>query len=243
MPSPTRRVPSLMRLDQSTVKAVRTRLVRWGRANQRRYPWRDQQATPYEVAVAELLLRRTTATAAARLFPAFISEFPDWAALGKASEKRIAKRLQPVGLSRQRARDLRRLAHLVIWDYGGTLPTSLPALLKLPGLGPYSARAVLSFAQGRRAAVVDSNVSRVLGRLFWPSLKQAPPAKLQATADSLVAPRNHRSFNFALLDLSASVCRYDRPRCEKCPLQVNCRYFQLTSRKVAADGRPGRRVT
>jgi len=228
-----------LKTDPKTVKGVRRRLLVWGDANYRHYPWRAEPATPYQVAIAEVLLKRTTATAAARLFPIFIAEFPDWTALSRASVKRVAKRLQPIGLSNQRARDLHRLASSVIKAHGGELPKSLDELLKLPGLGPYSARAVLSVAHGRKAAVVDSNVTRVLKRLFWPEIQRISPSELQKIADGLVPPRSHRRFNLALLDLAAKVCRYDRPRCGVCPIARYCGDFD---EQVRADMGAARRV-
>ncbi len=218
--------------DPRTWTAVRRKLLAWGRANYRAFTWRAAGATAYEVAVAEVLLRRTTATAAARLYPSFISKFPDWPSLAAAPEKRLARAIKIVGLSNQRARDLKSLAIAVVRN-GGQLPDSLDALLTLPGLGPYSARAVLSIAFGNRAAIVDSNVARVLSRLASPALDSASPKQLQIVADALVAPRAHRAFNLALLDLAAAVCRYGRPRCDRCPLTAHCAFF-----KAAAESKP-----
>ncbi len=217
--------------DAWTVANVRRKLLAWGRDHHRDFPWRQAGATPYQVAIAEVLLKRTTATAAARLYPSFIADFPDWASLARATEKRLARRLAPIGLSKQRARDLKRLATLVAARRQGDLPKTLPALLELPGLGPYSARAVLSIAYGRPAAIVDSNVARVLKRLFWPRARATSlsPAELQALADALVPPRAYKRFNLALLDLAADVCRYDRPRCERCPLTRDCAFFRTVN--------------
>jgi A/G-specific adenine glycosylase len=221
--------------DPRTVAAVRRKLLAWGRDNYRQFPWRQVGAAPYQVAIAEVLLKRTTATAAARLYPDFIARFPDWHSLVRASEASLVKRLTPIGLSRQRARDLKRLAAAVTVRRSRDLPKTLPALLELPGLGPYSARAVLSIAHGRRAAIVDSNVTRVLGRLFWPQAASLQPERLQGLADRLVAPRAHRRFNLAMLDLAASVCRYDRPRCENCPLAAECGYYGRSPREFRSE--------
>ena len=107
---------------------------------------------------------------------------------------------------------------------GGLFPRSLRRLRKIPGLGEYSARAVMCFAFGTRTAIVDSNVERVLNRLLCSSNRKPSAKDLQRIADSLVPAGRSRQFNWAVLDFAAAICRYDRPRCEKCPLSQICDY-------------------
>lgn len=199
------------------------RLLKWGRANPRSFPWRDPGRTPYEVLVAELLLKRTTSKAAARAYPIFLNRFPSFSAIAEAREPYLASVLQPVGLSKQRAKGFREMAKHVEKVHHGTLPSRIAALEQLPHTGPYSARAVASFAYNQRAAIVDSNVIRVLSRVFAKSVPERQSLKAwQALADCLVPNREHRLYNYALLDLGATVCRYDRPHCSECPLAVIC---------------------
>jgi A/G-specific adenine glycosylase len=203
--------------------AIRAAILGWARANPRDYPWRRPGVAPYEVLVAEILLKRTTATAAARVYHSIITRYPSLDALAKASEESIAQDLVTIGLQSQRARDLKRLAEYVSEKEGGEIPRDLERLLRIPGLGDYSARAILSFACGITAAVVDSNVERVLRRVFRDWMPEKISRELlQAMADELLPKTDHRGFNLGLLDLGAIVCRYIRPKCGKCPLALLC---------------------
>lgn len=212
-------------LDQVARRRYRIvrRLLRWSRTNFRDFPWRDPGTSPYQVLIAELLLKRTTSTAAARLYPTFIQHYPSFSSVAEAPAEYLAESLRPIGLHHQRADGMKQLARYVCDTHGSELPTKVESLESLPHTGPYAARAVASFAFGKRAAVVDSNVVRILCRLFWDSLPDRPTAGLlQEVADCLAPKRLHRMFNYALLDLGATTCRYDRPRCELCPLVPVC---------------------
>ena len=173
--------------------------------------------------MAEVLLKRTTARAAARVFTTFICQFPDVGSVRRAEVEELEKVLVPVGLYRQRAKGFKELAEYLTVEHDGQVPGTLPNLLKVPHLGPYSARAIMSFGHGVPAAIVDSNVQRVLGRLYRYRLGEAPSvADTQALADLVLDPERHQAFNWALLDLGATVCRYDVPRCSSCPLAGSC---------------------
>lgn len=208
---------------------VRLTLLAWSDDHRRQFPWREKTASDYEVLVAEVLLKRTTARAAARVFPAFIWQFPDVESVRRAGVEEIEKILEPVGLYRQRAKGFKELAEYLAVEHSGKVPGALPDLLKVPHLGPYSARAIMSFGHGMPAAIVDSNVQRVLGRLYRRRLGDAPSvADTQALADLVLDREHHQAFNWALLDLGATICRYDVPRCSSCPLAGPC---DFTSRQ------------
>ena len=201
-------------------------VLTWAAGNLRDFPWRKRLDDQFAVLVAEILLKRTTATAAARLYDDFLRQFPDLELLAVASERELADALSQVGLQKQRARAIRALAvHLVDVECGA-IPHELDRLLAVPGLGEYSARAVLSFGFDVPVAVVDSNVERILSRVFQDRLPSKPTRRaLQELADSLLPEESHRDFNFALLDLGALVCRYVDPRCRECPLRDQCDYY------------------
>ena len=152
-----------IRQPSNTVK-VRRALLAWAADHLREFPWRGQDTSVYQILVAEVLLKRTTAQAAARLFGWFIVQFPGLESIEEASTGELEEALMPVGLYRQRAKGLKQMAEYLIREHGGQVPDNLTDLLKVPHLGPYSAGAVLSFGYGRPAAIVDSNVQRVLGR-------------------------------------------------------------------------------
>lgn len=199
------------------------RLLRWGEANHRDFPWRDPRTSDYEVLVAELLLKRTTSAAAARVYPSFVEDYPSIAVLAETPAEYLENSLRPIGLYKQRAAGMRQLAEYVRDHHESILPRDVDSLERLPHTGPYAARAVVSFAQGRRAAIVDSNVVRILGRLFRDFLPDRPSAtEFQRIADALLPSKRHREFNYALLDLGATVCRYVRPKCASCPLNQVC---------------------
>jgi A/G-specific adenine glycosylase len=207
------------------VPTLRTALLGWFDARGREFPWRAPQRSPYEVLIAELLLKRTTATAAARHYLGFLAQYRDVRSLHAASQDELTEALRPLGLHVQRASAMCALAESLVSDHDGRIPNDLSALLALPGVGPYSARAVMSFAYGEHAAVVDANVERVFNRVFGASLPLPISAgKHQWMADAVVPSDRHRQTNFALLDLGALVCRYDRPRCDDCPLSAVCDY-------------------
>lgn len=221
--------------------AAQQALLAWAALHGRDYAWRWPERTPYGILVAEILLKRTTACAAARIYEGFLGQFPSVEALAAASEDELAQAFAPVGLQWQRARAVRRLARYLVTEESGEIPCDLDRLLKVPGLGQYSARAILTFGYGVPAAVVDANVARVLSRVFQRSLTEKPGRmELQRLADKLLPEKDHRRYNFALLDLGALVCRYAGPRCTECPLQTICDYFQsikLTERKELREGR------
>ena len=198
-------------------------LLHWAVENTRIYPWRKPRSAPYQILVAEVLLKRTTATAAAKVYESFLQNYPTPLHLAAASEEELVRALAPVGLYTQRARAVAKLARHLVEHEDGTVPCSLDKLLRVPGLGHYSARAVLSFGCGIPAAVVDANVARVLHRVFQGVLPPRPThALLQTIAEALLPESAHEDFNFGLLDLGAVVCRYAGPRHAECPLRDIC---------------------
>ena len=203
--------------------AIQRALLSWAASNQREFPWRNDRLSPYQVLIAEVLLKRTTARAAARAYGPFTASFPDLQSLRMASLSEVEQSLKAIGLYRQRARGLKEIAEYFTEQVGGHIPSDLASLLRAPHVGPYAARAVLSFGYRLPAAVVDSNVRRVYGRLFRDRLGPTPSLlHIQALADAVLPRDSHREFNWALLDLGATVCRYDKPRCGVCPLERLC---------------------
>ncbi len=208
-------------------KDVQRRVLRWTRGSRREYPWREPGRTPYEILVAEFLLKRTTATAAARVFPDFIARYPSVEALAAAKRADLEAALRTVGLQAQRAQALKELASYLTRNEGGRIPKENARLSAVPGVGPYTVAALRSFAFGEPDAIVDSNVERIVRRLFAKCLNGTPSHRLTRTiAQRLLPPRKHREFNYGLLDLGALVCRYARPRCTGCPLAAVCDFSQ-----------------
>lgn len=217
--------------------------LNWTLSHLRDYPWREPSRTPYEVLVAEVLLKRTTATAAARVYDAFIHRFPSIQTINNASEEQLASALSKVGLQRQRAKAIKALARYLTEEQGSNIPSDLDHLLGIPGLGEYSARAVLSFGFGIPVAVVDANVERILSRVFQNVLPQRPPGRLlQELADSLLPRESHMKHNLGLLDLGALVCRYVDLLCLECPLGYICDYYEWNKARLINE-EPGKYET
>uniref|UniRef100_A0A7V4AN68 Adenine DNA glycosylase n=1 Tax=Thermus tengchongensis TaxID=1214928 RepID=A0A7V4AN68_9DEIN len=197
------------------MEAWQKALLAWYREQARTLPWRGEK-DPYRVLVAEVLLQQTRVEQAMPYYRHFLERFPTLAALRAASLEEVLKAWQGAGYYR-RAVNLHRLAQEV-----EVLPRGYAELLKLPGLGPYTAAAVASMAFGERVAAVDGNVRRVLSRLF--ALEDPAPKVLQDLAQRLLPQGEDPGvWNQALMDLGATVCRPKAPRCLACPLRAFCR--------------------
>jgi A/G-specific adenine glycosylase len=174
------------------------------------------------------MLRKTTATQVAQIYSTFIAAHPTWESLALAQVQDLEGLLRPLGIA-DRARLLRLLAIEVVSGFAGQLPVDTRTLLRLPGVGRYTASAVQTFAYDQNVALVDSNVIRVLGRVFgWWSKKQRPHLdwELWTRAQSLVPRSGSRQYHYALLDFGALVCKARKPLCWECPLARKCQYMR-----------------
>jgi len=201
------------------------RLLEWGDKNYRPYSWRNNR-TPYSVLISEILLKRTTATAAAEIYDKFLASYPNLQALANAQKQDLERMLVRIGYHKRRAQILLEVARYLLEKHKGQIPAKKEELLKVPHIGPYTANAILSLGYGIPAAMVDSNVQRIISRLFSTTLTNKSPNAVQAVADLLAPKKDNVKYNYALLDLGALVCRYDLPKCSKCPLQDICDYCQ-----------------
>lgn len=198
-------------------------LIKWWRLEGRNYPWRGSDVSPYEILVAEILLKRTTATAAAKTYLPLLEMCPDIPALAAVDTGHLECLLVNVGLQKQRAKGFKEIAHYILVEEGGNIPRSLDGLLKVPHIGDYVARAVLSFAFKAPYGVVDSNVVRVLNCVFNQRMQGRNDLRTcQAIIDILLPRRRHKEFNWGLLDLGAIRCHYIKRSCEQCPIGRWC---------------------
>ncbi len=198
-------------------------LLRWHTAHRRDLPWRRTR-DPYRIWVSEVMLQQTRVVAAIPYYERFIVRFPTVQALAEADISEVLALWQGLGYY-ARARSLHRAARLVMERHGGRLPSERAALLALPGIGTYTAGALLSFAFGQDAVALDGNLKRILARVFdYPDEIHRPAAQatLEGYAQALVPHGRARAFNEALMDLGASVCLPRVPRCEACPIAVYC---------------------
>jgi A/G-specific adenine glycosylase len=196
----------------------RSALLEWYDRHRRDLPWRTDP-TPYRVLVSEVMLQQTQVATVLPYFQRWMQRFPDFAALAAAGENEVLNAWQGLGYYR-RARALRQAAIHVAED---GLPSSVGAWAELPGIGPYTAAAVASIAQGEPAALVDGNVERVFARLLDNEASGAALTKQAWLWAEQVLERNRPGdHNQALMELGATVCRPANPDCPACPVSAFC---------------------
>lgn len=211
---------------------VRAQLLRWGRANFFSYPWRSE-VDPWRTFLAEFLLQRTRASQVAAVYPAVASAFPSADALA-ADPLAAATITSRLGLH-FRAEQLADIA-LAVTARGGSLPETEQELRTFLGVGPYTVAAWLSLHRSKRAAIVDANVARWLSRMTG----MRPPSDprrvrwVRDLAEMLTPRRTFRSYNYAVLDFTMTVCTSRAPGCGACPLRGDCAY----AISLARAGRP-----
>lgn len=219
---------SLLKLRKSETPKFRRTLLKWFAARKRDLPWR-RTSDPYRIWLSEIMLQQTRVAAVIPYYERFLEAFPDVQALARAEDERVLANWAGLGYY-SRARNLQRAAKEIVARHDGTLPRQYEAVLALPGIGPYTAAAVLSIAYGAPHAVLDGNVARVLARIGAIRGDLRAPGKwqgLQATAEDLLAPKKPGDWNQAMMELGATVCTPKRPRCEECPLERWCRARKL----------------
>ena len=210
-------------VEAALLDETRARVLGWFSEAGRDLPWRATR-DPYRVLVAEVLAQQTQAARAAAAWPAFLERFPDTATLAAAPPAEVLRAWQGLGYNR-RALALRRTAQAVV-ERGGW-PDTVEELARLPGVGPYTARAVACFALEQPVAPVDTNVARVLARsLTGADPSQLTPAARQRLADQAMPEDRSWAWSSALMDVGALHCR-PKPRCGGCPLEATCRWRAL----------------
>lgn len=203
-------------------------ILKWGEKNKRVFPWRKDR-TPYKVLLAEILLQRTPATRVAKFFPKFVKKFPSPQSILKTDINDLREFLHPMGL-KKRAVWLVRLMKEICERHNYEIPENEEELMKLSGIGLYTARAILIFAFMKDLAIVDTNVARVLQRIFEELVEEvkrpSENKKIWSFAAELI-PRNFGpQYNEALLDFAAKICRKN-PSCHVCPVTNICDYYTL----------------
>lgn len=211
-------------IDPRQAAGFRRRLLRWYRRHGRDLPWRHTR-DPYHVMVSEFMLQQTQVSRVEAYYQRFLHRYPTVAALAAAAPAAVRESWEGLGYYR-RAANLHQLAQQVVTDHGGVIPADPAVLLRLPGVGRYTAGAVASFAYERSTPAVDTNVARVLRRVFHPRLpKSGAAGKLWATGAALVPRQGKRAweFNQAIMELGALVCTARVARCGECPVRIACR--------------------
>lgn len=212
----------LQQCIKSRKKLIQNNILKWGYQNYRNFPWRNNKS-PYTILVAEILLKRTTASAVSKIYQEFISRYPSIHELKNAKKYELQTLLKRIGYHKRRTEIFLQVAEHIFTKYSGKIPSSREKLLEIPNIGNYTANAILSLGYGIPAAMVDSNVIRIIKRLFANNLPQKFSLSIiQKIANEMAPKKNNESYNLALLDFGALVCRYGKPRCKDCPLIQTC---------------------
>lgn len=218
----------LLDLDPRWIKAIQRSLLQWYANHARELPWR-RRVTPYRVWVSEIMLQQTQVASVIPYFRRFIKEFPTIGALAASSEQDVLRLWEGLGYYR-RARQLHQAAKLVVERHGGKLPTHIALLRQLPGIGRYTAGAILSIAKGLPEPILEANSRRVLARLLGfkgDAASSRGTKRLWEAATRLVPQEDPGGFNQALMELGSGLCNPKSPLCGQCPLQQNCQGHHL----------------
>jgi A/G-specific adenine glycosylase len=202
--------------------AAQKAILAWYVDHGRRLAFRET-ADPYAILVSEAMAQQTQAARAADHWMRFLRRFPTVADLAAASPADVQRAWQGLGYNR-RALALWRAARVIEAEHGGRVPDTVEQLERLPGIGPYTARAVVAIAFGRPVGAVDVNIRRVIGRTIAGGAEALTVGALQDVADANIPPGRAREWTYALMDVGATVCRPRAPRCEECPVRPWCRY-------------------
>ena len=219
-----------------SASAITSSLVSWFRHTGRDYPWR-QTRDPYAILVSEVMLQQTQITTVLDhgYYERWLARFPDIPTLASANEADILSAWEGLGYYR-RARNLQKLAQIILQNHAGIFPEDPATIRSLPGIGPYTAGAVSSFAFGLKEPIVDGNVARVLSRIHndaTPIDSTAGNKRLWDRAKELVESTDDPgAFNSALMELGQTLCKPTKPACENCPVKKYCQTSEPESLPV-----------
>ncbi|HLW61060.1 MAG TPA: A/G-specific adenine glycosylase [bacterium] len=215
-------------------RAFQRRLLGWYRRHHRDLPWRRTR-DPYHILVSEIMLQQTQVDRVVPKYREWLMRYPSLESLAEAGNREVREAWYPLGYNIRPVR-LRDIARAALRRHHGKIPRTREELLALKGIGPYTAGAVLSFAYRQDAPILDTNVRRVLRRVFLGDRAAAPDRLLWGLSEALLPHGQVYHFNQALMDFGATVCRARRPRCPACPLSRLCASFPLTGDEPAGAG-------
>jgi A/G-specific adenine glycosylase len=210
-------------------RRFRQRLLTWYGRHGRDLPWRKTD-DPYHILVSEIMLQQTQVDRVLPKYAEWLEKYPSMEVLADAPETDVTKTWYPLGYN-IRPKRLQSIARESVAKYGGRLPSDEATLRSFKGIGAYTAGAIRSFAFRERAAILDTNVARVLFRVFVAKgdpKSHAMKRHLWTLSETLVPTRHVFDFNQALMDFGATVCVARNPRCLICPMSKSCRAFRFT---------------
>lgn len=207
----------------TAIPEFQQQLLCWFATHQRALPWRVHYK-PYHVWISEVMGQQTQMDRVVGYFNRWHEQFPDIPSVANAPEQQILKAWEGLGYY-SRARNIQKTAKVLVQEYGGELPADYSALLSLPGIGPYTASAIMSIAFNGPYPVLDANVERILCRiadLDKPAKHKVTRLQLQQLTGELLPDGDARNFNQALMELGALVCKPKNPHCDACPVRNHC---------------------
>lgn len=202
------------------------RIIDWYEKNGRNdLPWRSNEARsdPYKILMSEFMLQQTTAEQVKEIYPVFIDKFPSWKKLANANLNNIQEIVGKLGL-KYRAERMKKTAVVVFEEYAEELPADYEKITELPGVGDYMAYSTLCYAFQESVPVVDTNIGRILNRVFSLKVNKRfrQSSELWGFADRITPDKNPDKYYYGLLDLGAKICHKNKPDCFKCPLNSLC---------------------
>ncbi len=214
-------------LHSKEIQTFRKALIEWYHVNKRNLPWRNTE-DPYRIWVSEVMLQQTQVATVVPYYHRFLQRFEDLERLARANSQAVLKAWEGLGYY-ARARNLHRAASIVLKEHRGVIPNRWAEFRRLPGVGDYIAAAVMSLAFEKPYPVVDGNVKRVLARLLVikdPVNKASSVNHFKEVAGTLLDQKRPGTFNQAMMELGAVVCRPQQPLCDICPVPKICRAYQ-----------------
>lgn len=211
-------------------KVFVSKLLSWHNKNALRFTWRETR-NKYRILLAEVLLRKTTRNQVNKIYEKLIKKYPNPKSLALANVRELEKVIEPLGMQKKRSALLIELARYIISKHNGRIPNDLNEIRKLPGVGPYTANAVLCLAYNKPLPLVDTNTIRIVKRVFAIKSRKArdrTDTKIWSFVKNLIPKRMGRKFNLAILDFANLVCTQSSPKCPICPIRDICKYPNKT---------------
>ncbi len=214
---------------------VKRTILRWYKQQGRTLPWRHI-SNPYRILVSEIMLQQTQVSRVLEKYPEFLRRFPSVHSLATARQRDVVHAWQGMGYNNRAVR-LHKCAQAIVRQHDGRIPQDFFSLISMPGIGKYTANALLSSAFGKQLPIVDVNVQRVLSRIFWRMESTAvmrTQQEIWELAANILPKNNAYNWNQSLMDLGAIICTARNPKCDNCPVAMMCASRRRMKRAVAA---------
>ena len=218
--------------NSNRAEKFRKALLKWFATSRRQDPWRNNP-TPYSAWIAEVMLQQTVVKAVIPYYEAWMKRWPEIGSLAAASEQTVLRQWEGLGYY-SRARNLHSAARTIVAQFDGKIPEDHDQLIQLPGIGEYTAAAILSIAFKKPYPVIDANVRRVVGRLLAsPAGQGTTDATLLEFLNQAISRREPGRFNEAIMELGQTICRSRNPLCPTCPVRNLCLYWTNADRGLS----------